>query len=55
VDLDRVLDHEGLPTVTFDVVNLNKAKRSGYFQFANAAFSSYDPGRTFQLGVRGKF
>jgi TonB-dependent receptor len=55
VDLDRVLDHEGLPTVTFDVVNLNKAKRSGYFQFPNAAFSSYDPGRTFQLGVRGKF
>jgi len=24
-------------------------------QFPNAQFTQYDPGRTFQLGVRGKF
>ncbi|KGF80673.1 TonB-dependent receptor [Massilia sp. JS1662] len=55
VDLEKVFDRDGWPTVTFDIVNLNKAKREAYFQFPNAAFSSYDPGRTFQLGVRGKF
>jgi TonB-dependent receptor len=55
VDLEEALGREHWPTITFDVVNLNKAKREGYFQFANAAFTSYDPGRTFQLGVRGKF
>jgi TonB-dependent receptor len=55
IDLEQVLDREHWPTITFDIVNLNKAKREGYFQFANAAFTSYDPGRTFQLGVRGKF
>lgn len=55
VDLEKVFDRDGWPTVTFDIVNLNKAKREAYFQYPNAAFSSYDPGRTFQLGVRGKF
>jgi outer membrane receptor protein involved in Fe transport len=55
VDLEEVLGRDNWPTITFDIVNLNKAKREGYFQFPNAAFSSYDPGRTFQLGVRGKF
>jgi len=55
VDLEEVLNRDNWPTITFDIVNLNKAKREGYFQFPNAAFSSYDPGRTFQLGIRGKF
>ena len=43
------------PTVTFDVVNLNKARRESYFPFTNAQFTSFNPGRTFKLGVRGKF
>jgi TonB-dependent receptor len=55
VDLEEVLGRDNWPTVTFDIVNLNKAKREGYFQFPNAQFTSYDPGRTFQLGIRGKF
>jgi len=55
VDLEQVLGRDNWPTITFDIVNLNKAKREGYFQFPNAAFTSYDPGRTFQLGIRGKF
>jgi TonB-dependent receptor len=54
-ELDQIFDREGLPMLTFDVVNLNKAKRSGYFQFANATMSQYDPGRTFALGLRMKF
>jgi TonB-dependent receptor len=55
VDLEQVLDRDNWPTITFDIVNLNKARREGYFQFPNAQFTSYDPGRTFQLGIRGKF
>jgi TonB-dependent receptor len=55
IDLEEVLGRDHYPSITFDIVNLNRAKRQGYFQFPNAAFTSYDPGRTFQLGVRGKF
>ena len=50
-----MLDREGWPTITFDVVNINKAKRDSYFQFESAQFGFYDPGRTFQLGIRGEF
>ena len=55
IDLDKVLDREGWPTLTFDIVNLNKAKRRSYFQFSNATMNQYDPGRTFSIGVRAKF
>ncbi|WEF33887.1 TonB-dependent receptor [Pseudoduganella chitinolytica] len=54
-ELDQIFDRDGLPVLTFDVVNLNRAKRRGYFQFANATMSQYDPGRTFALGLRMKF
>jgi len=55
IELDQVFDREGLPMITFDIVNLNKAKRRGYFQFPNATMSQYDPGRTFAVGLRMKF
>ena len=57
IEVTRIapLDRDNWPTITFDIVNLNKARREGYFQFPNAQFTSYDPGRTFQLGIRGKF
>jgi TonB-dependent receptor len=55
IELDQVFDREGWPSLTFDIVNLNKAKRRGYFQFPNATMSQYDPGRTFALGLRMKF
>jgi hypothetical protein len=55
VDLEKVFERDGWPTLSFDVVNLNKARRQAYFQFPNAQFTSFNPGRTFQLGVRGKF
>ena len=43
------------PQLTFDVINLNKSKQRTYFQFQNATFTQYDPGRTFVAGVRLKF
>jgi outer membrane receptor protein involved in Fe transport len=55
VELDQVLDKDGWPTLTFDIVNLNRASRRTYFQFDNATFSQYSPGRTYSFGLRMKF
>ncbi|MBV7537226.1 TonB-dependent receptor [Duganella sp. sic0402] len=55
IDLAEVFDKDNWPTLNFDVVNLNNNSRSGYFQFANAPFTQYSPGRTYSLGLRAKF
>ena len=41
--------------ITLDAINLNNEPIRTYFQFENAAFTSYKPGSTIMLGVRGKF
>ncbi|MRV73837.1 TonB-dependent receptor [Duganella sp. FT92W] len=55
VDLEKVLDRDGWPTITFDIVNLNNGSRRTYFQFPNATFSKYSPGRTYSVGIRKTF
>jgi hypothetical protein len=55
IDLAEVFDKDNWPTLNFDIVNLNNNSRSGYFQFANAPFTQYSPGRTYSLGLRAKF
>jgi TonB-dependent receptor len=55
LDLSRVFGSSHLPTLTFDVVNLFEAVQRSYFQFSNATFTSYNPGRTVMIGVRGRF
>lgn len=55
VDLERVLDKKGWPTITFDVVNLGNSIQRQYFQFSNATFTQYQPGRTYVVGLRAKF
>ena len=54
-DLSEMLGAENLPTLTFDVINLFKAEQRAYFQFPNAAFTLYKPGRTVMIGLRGSF
>ena len=44
-----------LPTLTLDVINITKSTQRSYFQFPNAAFSYYEPGRSVMIGVRGSF
>ena len=44
-----------LPELTFDVVNITKERQRSYFQFQNAAFTEYNPGRTIMIGLRGTF
>jgi TonB-dependent receptor len=41
--------------VTLDAINLFNEKQRSYFQFENAAFTQYTPGRQYMIGVRGRF
>jgi TonB-dependent receptor len=54
-DLAELLERDNYPTLTFDVVNLTNTTRRAYFQFPNATFTSYKPGRTLAVGLRMKF
>jgi len=36
-------------------VNIFEAEQRSYFQFENAAFTQYQPGRTVLIGLRGSF
>jgi TonB-dependent receptor len=44
-----------IPQLTLDVINVTDSKQRSYFQFANATFTQYEPGRTVILGLRGSF
>ena len=44
-----------IPQLTIDVINLTNAEQRSYFQFNNATFTQYDPGRTVIVGLRGSF
>ncbi len=44
-----------VPQVTLDVINLFDEEQRSYFQFTNATFTQYEPGRTVILGLRGRF
>jgi len=55
LDLSTIFGAAHLPQLTFDVVNIFKAEQRSYFQFENAAFTSYQPGRTILVGLRGRF
>ncbi len=41
------------PELTFDVINVFKAKQKTFFQWPSAPFSVYDPGTGFMFGIRG--
>ena len=55
VDLSEILGNEHLPMLTLDVINITKETQRAYFQFPNAAFTYYEPGRTVMVGLRGSF
>ncbi|WP_116089670.1 TonB-dependent receptor [Sphingomonas crusticola] len=54
-DLEKIFGVRHAPQVTFDVVNLTNSKLRTYFQFPNATFTQYKPGRQFLIGLRGSF
>jgi TonB-dependent receptor len=55
VDLSKLFHWNGEVQITADATNLFGAKLRQYFQFSDATFTQYDPGRTITLGVRAKF
>jgi len=55
VDLSQMFDWNTKFEVTLDAINLFNKQQRSYFQFENAAFTNYVPGRQFMIGVRGRF
>lgn len=55
LDLAKVFGNEYLPTLTLNVINITKEAQGSYFQFENATFNEYNPGRTVLVGIRGRF
>lgn len=54
-DLDKLLGIKGAPQLTINVANFTNATLRSYFQFENATFTQYKPGRQFLVGLRGTF
>ena len=54
-ELNKIFNLPGNPELTFDVINAAGAKQRSYFEFNAAAFTYYDPGRQFMVGIRGNF
>ncbi len=55
VDLGKIFDRDYLPTLVLNVINITKEPQSSYFQYQNATFNQYNPGRTVLVGIRGRF
>ena len=55
VDFADLFDVKWAPQLTLDVINLTKTRQRSYFQFENATFTLYDPGRQVMIGLRGRF
>lgn len=55
LDLAQVFGNDYLPTLVVNAINITKEAQSSYFQFPNATFNEYNPGRTILVGIRGRF
>ena len=55
LDFAQLFDNKYYPTLTLDVINITKSTQRAYFQYPNAAFTYYEPGRMIMVGLRGSF
>ena len=55
LDLSELFGWSHQVQITADALNLFDARLRTYFQFSNATFTQYDPGREIMIGIRGKF
>ena len=55
IDLAKIFKNDYLPTLVVNVINITKEAQSTYFQYENATFNEYNPGRTLLVGIRGRF
>ena len=54
-DLDKLFGIKHAPQLTVNVANFTNATLRSYFQFSNATFTQYKPGRQILIGFRGSF
>jgi len=54
-DLEKMFGIRHAPQLTFDVVNFTNSTLRSHFQFSDATFTQYKPGRQFLFGIRGSF
>ena len=55
IELSDIFNNDYLPSLTLNVINITKESQSSYFQYPNATFNQYNPGRTVLVGIRGRF
>jgi TonB-dependent receptor len=55
LDMSKVFGWSHEVQLTADALNLFDAHLHTYFQFPNATFTDYSPGREILIGIRGKF
>lgn len=55
LDLGKILGNDYLPQLTLNVINITKEPIASYFQYPNATFNEYNPGRSVLVGLRGSF
>jgi TonB-dependent receptor len=55
LDLSKLFNWGTDIQATLDVINIFENKQRSYFQFENATFTQYNPGRQYLVGVRGRF
>jgi TonB-dependent receptor len=55
LDLSKLFGWSHEVQITADALNLFDARLRTYFQFPNATFTDYNPGREILIGIRGKF
>jgi len=55
LDLSQLFGWSHDVQLTADGLNLFDARLRTYFQFTNATFTQYNPGREILIGIRGKF
>ena len=55
LDLSKLFGWSHEVQITADALNLFDARLRTYFQFSNATYTQYNPGRELMIGIRGKF
>jgi TonB-dependent receptor len=54
-DLEKIFGVKNAPQLTFNVINLTNESLRSHFQYDNATFTYYKPGRQYVVGLRATF
>ncbi|WP_297513239.1 TonB-dependent receptor [uncultured Caulobacter sp.] len=54
-DLEKIFGFKNAPQLTFNAINITNEKLRSHFQYDNATFTYYKPGRQYLVGLRMSF